>query len=168
MMRESIQRARYLFRTLTQRRLDALDLLEGDHIRVELLFLRWRFTSEEAQLEHLFESIKHELLKHSHLEESIFYPACDKVHELKKWMPEVHMDHKRMKSLLKEMTPISKSDKRVKDKMKVLMGLVSKHVSFEENILFPRVRTLMRKPALDRMNRELRLAKQNKVQKIAA
>src|SRR4051794_4128620 len=99
MMKESIQRVRFFFRTLTSRRLDVLDWLEKDHIRIEMLFLRWRFTKVNGR-SLIFESIKKELQSHSDLEETLFYPACEKILELKDLITESYEEHNQYKVLM--------------------------------------------------------------------
>jgi len=168
MVKQIIQRTGFFFRTLTRRKLDALDLLEADHIRVEFLFFQWRMTNDRARREELFSMIKKELLAHTSLVETYFYPACEKISETKRLIMDSKEEHKLIKQLLREISSLSQGNERVVAKMRVLTEEVQNHVRIEENVLFPRIRTFMKKNQLDRLSRDLRQAKQVRQQKIAA
>src|SRR3954468_22215762 len=83
MLRESLQRAAFLFRVLTRRKLDLLDQLEADHLRIEFLFFQWRFARARMRREEILNTLQRELLLHFQLKESVFYPACEKIPELR-------------------------------------------------------------------------------------
>jgi hemerythrin superfamily protein len=168
MLKETIQRARFLVRTLTKRRLDGLDLLERDHVWVEMLFLQWRFARSKGRKQRIFESIKRELLSHGHLEESIFYPACDKFPEMKRRVSEALQDHKQFKILFKEIDDLTITSDKADVKMRILMDEVKQHVNMEENQMFPRYRMLAKKIQIDRLNRDLRASKDLDMEKEAA
>jgi len=171
MVKESMQRIGFLIRAFTQRRLDGLDILEMDHMRVELLFLRWRFTTRLSAREELFSMIKKELLNHAQLEETVFYPACEKILELKRLVADSQEEHKIIKALLREISELPQNHERTITKMRVLMEEVEHHVWEEENMIFPRIRFFMKKNQLDKLSRDLRLAKRERparVQKVAA
>ncbi len=55
--------------------MDALELLKKDHDKVSELFKKVKATESEAAHHQLFEKIKEELENHTHIEETIFYPA---------------------------------------------------------------------------------------------
>jgi hemerythrin superfamily protein len=168
MVKQIIQRTGFFFRTLTRRKLDAFDLLEADHIRIEFLLFQWRMTNDRARREELFSIIKKELLAHTSLEETYFYPACEKITEAKRLILDSKEEHKQIKHLLREISSFSQGNEKVTAKMKVLAEEVQNHVKNEENVLFPRIRTFMKKNQLDRLSRDLRQAKQVRQQKIAA
>ena len=168
MVKEIIQRAGFLVRTLTQRRLDGLDSLERDHVELELLFLQWRFARSKGNKQRIFEGIKKQLLTHGSLEESIFYPACDKIPELKRSVAESLHDHKQFKLLLKEIEELGITSEKVNVKMKILREEIKQHVHKEENQMFPRFRALAKKIQVDRLNRELKMSKVSEQKKEAA
>jgi hemerythrin superfamily protein len=163
MMKQSIQRLGFFFRKLTQRKLDVLDQLEEDHIRVEMLFVQWRMGSSEARRRQIFDKIRQELSQHMHREESRFYPACSKISELKPLMSDAAEDHRQIKILLKEISDLpSMESERAKNKMRVLLKQVEDHVTEEENELFPRVKALMKKGQFNRLSREIRQIRERK------
>jgi hemerythrin superfamily protein len=169
MVNEALQRIGFLFRSITRRQLDLLDQLEGDHIRVEMLFFRWRFAREEALRRRIFANIERELLEHSKLEEEVFYPACENLPQAETLMKEAYEEHSKVKHLLKELAgmPSHTSDRSV-SKMKQLIRMVEHHVHDEENELFPLVRSYMKKSQLNKLGREFKAAKLKRSEKMAA
>src|SRR6476620_7457109 len=104
MLKQVVQRTRFLIRVLTRRKLDVLDMLEADHIRVELLFLQWKLTRDTEGRQKIFETIQKELKFHAQIEENIFYPACEKVRQLKSKIGEANEEHHQFKLLLNELS----------------------------------------------------------------
>jgi hemerythrin superfamily protein len=168
MMKQSLQRTRFLLRSITRQKRDGMDLLESDHVRVELLFLRWRLTNNPTRRGQLFDTIKKALTDHMRLEEARFYPECGTVTELLRLVSESYEEHRQIKALLKEISGLSQSSQAAQQKMRVLMEEVENHVYKEENYLFPRVREFMKKNQLQKLSRDLLQLKEQKSQRIAA
>jgi len=168
MLKQSIQRLRFIVRKLTNKKLDVLDQLQEDHIRVEILFLQWRLSRSEASRRSIFEQIKHSLLLHARAEETLFYPACAQFPEFKGIIADGIEDHHHIKSLLHEISEISMDSDKANSKMKTLVKEVESHVAEEENHLFPHVRSKMKKNVFNRLGRELREYKHVREHKNAA
>ena len=164
----SIQRTRFLFRILTRRKLDVLDLLERDHLRVEVLYLRWKLSRDSGQQEKIFSQIKKELLAHSHFEETVFYPACEKINNLRPFIAASYEEHKQFKIDLREMSHLSMIGEKAHFKMNDLMQKVNQHVQEEESDLFPQVRSLMKANDLYKLAREFRNLRRGQVSRVAA
>ena len=62
--------------------MNALELLKADHEKVKQLFKKAEDANPERQRQ-LFEEIKQELETHTHIEETVFYPAVKEADELK-------------------------------------------------------------------------------------
>ncbi|CAM6053772.1 unnamed protein product [Sphagnum tenellum] len=168
MVKETLQRAGFLIRTITQRRLDGFDLLEQDHIRLDLLFLQWRFARSKPRKQRIFDNIKKEILVHTQLEESVFYPACEKIPDLKRLVSESLQDHKQFKILLRELDDLTITSEKASVKMRILREEIKQHVNKEENQMFPRFRALAKKIQIDRVNRDLKFGKFSEPKKEAA
>jgi len=162
MIKQSIQRLGFLFRKLTQRKLDVLDQLEEDHIRVEMLFLQWRIARGEVRKRQVFDQIKRALVAHMHKEQSMFYPACSKIGALKPLIAEGFEEHRAIKLLVKEISDLSMTAERTEYKMRTLLKEVEHHVNDEENDLFPQVRKLMKKGQFNKLSREIRASRVSK------
>jgi hemerythrin superfamily protein len=62
--------------------MDALELLKTDHKTVKDLFKKVEASKNDKQQKQLFEEIKMELETHTHIEETVFYPAVAKHDEI--------------------------------------------------------------------------------------
>ena len=145
--------------------MDALELLKTDHKNVKELFKKAE-GSENKKQKQLFEQIKTELETHTHIEETIFYPAVAKNAELKDMVLESLEEHKQVKTLLREMENLASDSERFEPKLKVLMENVEHHaVEEEEGKMFPKVRQLMNAAALEELGQELEAAKDKQVRK---
>jgi hemerythrin superfamily protein len=142
--------------------MDALELLKQDHQKVKGLFKEAEKADEKKQKQ-VFERIKTELETHTHIEESVFYPAMQKHEELKDMVLESLEEHKQVKTLLREMDNLSSDSEKFEPKLKVLMENVEHHAEEEEEEkMFPKVRNLVNKAELEQLGQELEAAKRQK------
>src|SRR4029078_98177 len=83
-----------------------------------------------------FKRIKSELELHTHIEETIFYPALEKPEQTHDLTLEAYEEHKVVKSLLAELGVAKTANDEWQAKAKVLRENVEHHVEEEENELF--------------------------------
>src|SRR5690349_12097464 len=146
--------------------MDALELLKTDHKTVKQLFKKAEGNNNEKQQKQLFEQIKAELETHTHIEETIFYPAVEKFDELKDMVLESLEEHKQVKTLLREMENLTEDSEKFEPKLKVLMENVEHHAEEEEEgKMFPKLRKLMNRETLDQLGQELEAAKNKQLRK---
>ena len=146
--------------------MDALELLKTDHKTVKDLFKKVEASKNDKQQKQLFEEIKTELETHTHIEETVFYPAVAKHDELKDMVLESLEEHKQVKTLLREMDNLTEDSEKFEPKLKVLMENVEHHAEEEEEAkMFPKVRKLMDAAALDQLGQELEAAKDKQLRK---
>ena len=146
--------------------MDALELLKTDHKKVKELFKKAEANKNEKQQKQLFEQIKTELETHTHIEETVFYPAIAKNDELKDMVLESLEEHKQVKTLLREMENLTSDSEKFEPKLKVLIENVLHHaVEEEEEKMFPKIRKLIGQAALDQLGQELEAAKKREVRK---
>lgn len=141
--------------------MNALELLKKDHDTVEELFEKVKATENEQAHEQLFEKIKMELLTHTHIEETIFYPAVMKSEELKDMVMEGLEEHKQAKVLIRDIPKLSEGSDKFEAKLKVLMEDVEHHVKEEEDEMFPLVKDAFDKAQLEELGEQLEAEKQN-------
>jgi hemerythrin superfamily protein len=85
--------------------------------------------------------------------------------ELKDMVLEAIEEHKQVKTLLREMDDLAKDSDKFEPKLKVLMENVEHHAEEEEEgKMFPKVRELLDKAALEELGQELEAAKGKKSQ----
>lgn len=137
--------------------MNALDLLEQDHKTVKQLFSQIRENSEERK--QLFDKINAELTLHSHIEETVFYPAMQKQNGLKEMVEEALDEHQAVKELLKEMEGLDCDGSEFDAALDELIQDVENHVSEEEDEMFPQVRELCDQAALEKLGKDLEAAK---------
>ena len=144
----------------------ALELLKTDHKKVKELFKKAEGSENAKQQKQLFEQIKTELETHTHIEETVFYPAIAKNPELKDMVLESLEEHKQVKTLLREMENLASDSEKFEPKLKVLMENIEHHaVEEEEEKMFPKIRKIMNIESLEQLGQELEAAKNKEVRK---
>jgi hemerythrin superfamily protein len=138
--------------------MDALELLEQDHAKVKKLFEQAE-DAEQKEQRAIFTQIKTELEIHTHIEETVFYPAMQRYNELKDMVAESLEEHNKVKTLLKEMDGMSGGED-FEDKLEELIDNVEHHAEDEEESkMFPKVRELVSAAELDKLGAQLQAAK---------
>ncbi|MEX0802054.1 MAG: hemerythrin domain-containing protein [Candidatus Binatia bacterium] len=143
--------------------MDALELLKQDHKKVKDLF-------EQAEgggnPQSVFEKIKTELETHTHIEETVFYPAVKEHEELKDMVLESLEEHKQVKTLLREIDNLVGDSEKFEPKLKVLKENIEHHAEEEEEgKMFPKLRQLMKREELEQLGQELEAAKKTQLKK---
>jgi hemerythrin superfamily protein len=139
--------------------MDALELLKEDHRKVGDLFAQFNATEDEKKHQLLFEQIKGELETHTHIEETVLYPAFEKYGELKAMVLEAYEEHKQIKTLISEVTALSEGSERFDSKLKVMGENVVHHVKEEESEMFAAVKKFLDPKQLEQLGQELEAAK---------
>ena len=142
--------------------MNALELLKEDHDRVDKLFQKVKAT-EEGEHGKLFEKIKEELDIHTHIEETIFYPALIKEgdEELKSITLEGIEEHRQAKMFLRELASLKEDSEKFEPKLKVLMEDIEHHVQEEEGEMFPLIEEQFEPEMLDELGAEMEEEKGN-------
>jgi len=139
--------------------MNAVELSKGDHQKVSDLFEQVKATKDAKKHARLFEQIQSELDTHSHIEETILFPALKEHEELKDITLEAYEEHKQIKTLIREIERLGDGSERFDAKLKVLGENVEHHVEEEENEMFPKIQQLFSNEELDQMGQELEAAK---------
>ena len=117
--------------------MDAFNLLKADHRKVEELFEQLESAQGQAKMR-VFEQIKSELELHTHIEETIFYPALEEPKQTHDLTLEAYEEHDVVKKLLQELSRARTVTEEWEAKAKVLQENVEHHVEEEEGELFPK------------------------------
>jgi hemerythrin superfamily protein len=111
---------------------DAITLLKNDHREVEKLFKEFEKAKGDGRKQKLAHQICLELIVHSELEETIFYPACEGIvdeDELK----EGYVEHDAAKLMIAEIIANEGADDEFFDtKVHVLQEEIEHHIEEEE------------------------------------
>lgn len=118
--------------------MNAIELLKADHKVVSGLFETVEAT-EESEHPAIFEKIKAELEVHTHIEETIFYPALLEAgdEDLVKITKEGIEEHHQVKMFLREISALADQSEKFEAKLTVLIEDVKHHVMEEEGEMFP-------------------------------
>lgn len=143
--------------------MDALELLRIDHRKLRDLFAQFNATEDEKKHQQLFEQIKSELDIHTHIEETVLYPALQRYGGLKDMVLEAYEEHKQIKTLISEITTLSESSECFDAKLKVMGKNVVHHVKEEEDEMFPAVKKFLDTRQLEQLGQELEAAKKQVV-----
>jgi hemerythrin-like domain-containing protein len=147
--------------------MDAFELLKNDHAKVSSLFDRIEPATDATTRQQLFAQLKQELDIHSHIEETILYPALKTAAETRDITEEAYEEHQEVKDLLAELeaTPADSDDWG--DLITELRENVEHHVEEEENEMFPKARTVLSEQQITEIGAQLAAEKQRQ-QKAAA
>lgn len=115
--------------------MDPFELLKNDHEKVSDLFKRIEAADRRAKLG-IFKQLKSELEVHTHIEETIFYPALEKARETRDLTLEAYEEHQVVKDLLVELDSAQEHSDEWDAQLTVLRENVEHHVDEEENELF--------------------------------
>ncbi len=140
--------------------MNAIKLLKNDHDKVEELFEKVKATEDTAEHRQLFKKIKEELETHTHIEETIFYPAVKENEELEEMVLEALEEHQQAKTLLEKLSETS-DDGKFDAELKVLMEDVEHHIEEEEDEMFSEVEDVMDSDELETLGDEMEQEKQN-------
>jgi len=142
--------------------MNAFELLKQDHEKVSGIFEQIEETTERAvkTREELYGRLRMELDIHSEIEEEVFYPSIEELDETRALTLEAYEEHNVVKQLLDELDALPVDDETWTAKLKVLHENVDHHVEEEETELFPLVRQVLTKEAIDELGVRLQAAKQ--------
>jgi hemerythrin superfamily protein len=112
---------------------DAIALLRDDHRELKKLFKDFADAKGEGRKQKLAHQICLELMVHSEIEETIFYPACEDSVE-KDDLKEAYVEHDTAKLLIAEIEAAEEGteDEFFDTKVKVLQEEIEHHIEEEE------------------------------------
>jgi len=139
--------------------MNALELLKEDHRKVEELFEEYEKASNDRTKFSVYNKIRTELEIHTKIEETIVYPAFQKIEELEDMVMEALEEHKQVKDLIREIDHLVKGSEKLEAKIKVMKEDVEHHVKEEEGEVFPKVESLMDESELEELGTHVEEAK---------
>jgi len=138
--------------------MDAFSLLKADHRKVEDLFAQLESARGQSKMR-LFQQIQTELELHTHIEETIFYPALEKPKQTHDLTMEAYEEHDVVKKLLEEMSKAKSPTEEWDAKAKVLQENVEHHVEEEESELFPKAEAALGDEEIETLGEQLEAEK---------
>jgi hemerythrin-like domain-containing protein len=141
--------------------MDAFNLLKADHQKVAELFDELESASGKQKLS-VFDQIKTELELHTHIEETIFYPALEEPKETHDLTLEAYEEHDVVKKLLKELGKARSANDQWEAQAKVLRENVEHHVEEEENELFKKASKALSREEIETLGEQMQSEKERK------
>jgi len=123
--------------------MDAFEMLKNDHAKVSSLFEQIEATTDTTARQGLFTQLKQELDVHTHIEETILYPALKQPAETREITEEAYEEHQEVKDLLAELAATPADSEEWSDMIVELKENVEHHVEEEEGEMFPTARTVL-------------------------
>lgn len=140
--------------------MDALYLLEQDHINIRSLFESYdQAASGSPTAETLYAELVAELCLHAIIEEQNFYPLLANVNNTLNMVDESYYQHTSHKILLSELSQLDIFSPAWVERFETLKIEVGNHFSKEEKWLFPKIREMLTPVELDLLGWRLRLVK---------
>jgi hemerythrin-like domain-containing protein len=139
--------------------MDAFNLLKADHRKVEDLFSELESASGQAKMR-VFEQIKTELELHTHIEETIFYPALEEPKQTHELTLEAYEEHDVVKKLLQQLSRAKSPTDEWEAQAKVLQENVEHHVEEEENELFKKAKAVLSEDDIETLGEQMESEKQ--------
>ena len=134
----------------------AIEMLEADHRKVEMLFDQYEEMKEESgedEKRACAERICMMLKVHTQIEEELFYPWVRENIDDTELIEEATVEHQSAKDLIAQLEGGSEIDETYDAKVKVLGEYVKHHVQEEENEMFPKVESMQEE--LDELGQEM-------------
>lgn len=121
------------------------EILRKDHDRVRQLFEQYGSTdrADASRKRELFQELGQEVLIHTRIEETLFYPALQEVDAGR--VREALDDHRGFRALLEELMEMGAGVEGFDAKVELLRKSVDRHARMEETVLFPLAMKLPKK-----------------------
>jgi hemerythrin superfamily protein len=146
--------------------MDIVLLLEKDHREIRSLLTRLRST-EKAKLR-LFGELRALLEAHDAAEEEELYPRVARILEMKEEAETFLEEHQAARDLMDRLETVNPNGNAWDTLVADLSEVIETHLREEEELLFPQMRRLLPFEILERMGRDLEMAKAKELLKMAS
>jgi hemerythrin superfamily protein len=117
--------------------MDALQILRDDHRRIKDVFRRFDEAKDNRTRKDVIEAAIAELVNHTETEEEIFYPAMQRL-GMGDLVDRAEAEHEAAEQAISELQVMSANDGQLEAKFRVLVEIVTHHMTEEESQIFPR------------------------------
>jgi predicted DNA-binding protein len=143
--------------------MNALSMLEADHIKVKRLLAELESTTERGvkTRAELFATIKGELTLHEIVEEEIFYPALKAHPKATDIVLEGYQEHHVVDLLMGELEQLDVADETWGPKATVMRENIEHHIEEEEGEMFPAARQVFDRSELESLGERMTARKES-------
>ena len=142
--------------------MDPFELLKKDHQKVSTLFEQIESASGDAKMR-IFRQLKQELDIHTHIEETIFYPALEREKQTREITLEAYEEHRVVKDLLAQLDAAASADDGWDARLSVLKENVEHHVEEEEGELFDKASDVLTGGQADELGDQMQAEKNHQL-----
>src|SRR5687768_17111068 len=135
--------------------MNAIKLLKEDHSELRKYFGQYKAADSDGEKHKLFKQIKEKLDVHTHIEETIFYPAIKDHKQLEDITLEGIEEHHVADVLAREISKLTDDSDKFEPKMDVLIESVEHHLMEEEGKMFPKVEEVFDEATLEELGSEM-------------
>jgi hemerythrin superfamily protein len=146
--------------------MDPIELLKGDHRKVENLFKLAAKARSGDERKSVFQQIRSTLEAHTRAEETIFYPAFSQYESFDDLLDDSYQEHQDIQDMIDEMITLE-DEEEFQDMLEDLQEEVEHHVHMEETRFFPKVRDVMDDAEITRLGRMIADAQEAQYRKAA-
>jgi len=136
---------------------DALRLMEQDHIEVKGLLEQLGRTDEDAEetREQIFTELRQQLEAHETMEEEVFYPSLVEHPKAREVVLEGYEEHHAVDLLLEDIADVPYEGEEWTAKFKVIRENIEHHIEEEEGEMFSRARNVFSDEELEELGGEM-------------
>ncbi len=164
-----LERTRLTLKFLTRMKMDLTEMLEIDHMVIDLSYLLFKMTKDPREAAEIVEFMVRQLTRHSEVEEELFYPACQEISSLRDRIREGYEEHRQIKKHLGELRNAGDLPyEKLKAQVESLMAVVRHHVGEEEREVLPVARKSLQKSKMQELISQVVESKQRRLEKLAA
>lgn len=143
--------------------MNALTMLEADHVKVKGLLAELESTTERGvkTRSELFATLKGELTIHEIIEEEIFYPALKAHPKANDIVLEGYQEHHVVDLLMGELERLDVADETWGPKAKVMQENIEHHIEEEEGEMWTAARRVFERSELEELGKRMMARKQS-------
>lgn len=149
----------------TMEKLDILQIIRTDHIKVKTIIGEIRSERDPQKLRELVGQRYADLKVHTEAEKAVFYPKLRSFYEDTQ---ELYDEHAQLEQALEEAKSMDPSSSELKPKIMQIKHEVDEHTSEEESSVFSKARQNMSKEQLQQLGREFKETKQQLQSKMSS
>lgn len=140
---------------------DAIQMLKDDHKKVKELLKE--LTSGSGDTKETLKKIEKEVQTHSHLEETIFYPAYREEidqKEARTMVEESLEEHHLVDKVMEDLNGLKVDSDEFRGRCKVLKEMIEHHIQDEEKEMLPKAEKRISKTKMEELGKKMKQEKE--------
>lgn len=135
---------------------DPFALLVAEHRQVDQLLERAAASNDPGERAELLAQVRRALTEHAVAEENALYPVVFQQANLRETVPDLYEEHSQMKVALFQLEQMPKEGETWTKGVIEFRTLIAEHVSEEESVVFPRLKSALGPEQIEQLDQLLR------------